>query len=205
MAKQIIDTTTDHGTYKGDPAVTAFNKTNDNFNELYTLMGGAVVGNYSQRPAAGDSHGRLYFSLDTQELFTPVGDVWLLLPCGGVELGYAQRTTPSQYTTNVYADITGVSFTYVAGERSGEAKVRFTGKVSSGTAVVALFLDDVIYQQILVSNTGYQTIYSSHRLPPKEPGTSVNVKLRAMHSDPGQTFDIFGADVDPVALTVVNR
>lgn len=36
MARQIIDTTTDHGTYKGDPAQTAFLKVNDNFAETYT-------------------------------------------------------------------------------------------------------------------------------------------------------------------------
>lgn len=35
MARQVIDTTTDHGSYKGDPAVTAFGKVNANFDELY--------------------------------------------------------------------------------------------------------------------------------------------------------------------------
>lgn len=37
MARQIIDTTTNNGTYIGDPAKVAFNKTNDNFQELYGL------------------------------------------------------------------------------------------------------------------------------------------------------------------------
>lgn len=35
MAREIIDTTTDHGTYKGDPAKVAFGKANSNFEELY--------------------------------------------------------------------------------------------------------------------------------------------------------------------------
>ena len=35
MAQQIIDTVTDHGTYKGDPAKIAFEKSNGNFSELY--------------------------------------------------------------------------------------------------------------------------------------------------------------------------
>lgn len=35
MAQQVIDTTTDHGTYKGDPAKVAFEKTNHNDQELY--------------------------------------------------------------------------------------------------------------------------------------------------------------------------
>lgn len=36
MARQVIDTTTNNGTYIGDPAKTAFEKTNDNFSELYS-------------------------------------------------------------------------------------------------------------------------------------------------------------------------
>ena len=35
MSRQIIDTTTDNGTYKGDPAKVAFEKVNANFDELY--------------------------------------------------------------------------------------------------------------------------------------------------------------------------
>lgn len=38
MVQQIIDTTTDHGTYKGDPGKTAFEKTKANFAELYQLF-----------------------------------------------------------------------------------------------------------------------------------------------------------------------
>lgn len=38
MAQQIIDTVTDHGTYKGDPAKVAFEKTNSNFSEVYPLV-----------------------------------------------------------------------------------------------------------------------------------------------------------------------
>ena len=36
MARQVIDTTTNNGTYIGDPAKTAFEKANSNFSELYT-------------------------------------------------------------------------------------------------------------------------------------------------------------------------
>lgn len=35
MTRQVIDTTTDHGTYRGDPGKTAFEKANANFEELY--------------------------------------------------------------------------------------------------------------------------------------------------------------------------
>jgi len=37
MARQIIDTTTNNGSYIGDPAKTAFEKTNANFLEIYNL------------------------------------------------------------------------------------------------------------------------------------------------------------------------
>ncbi|WP_049400002.1 hypothetical protein [Stenotrophomonas maltophilia] len=40
MARQVIDTTTDHGSYKGDPAKVAFDKVNANDAELYALLAG---------------------------------------------------------------------------------------------------------------------------------------------------------------------
>lgn len=42
MARKIIDTTTNNGTYIGDPAKTAFEKTNANFAETYPLAEGAL-------------------------------------------------------------------------------------------------------------------------------------------------------------------
>jgi len=53
MARQIIDTTTNNGSYTGDPAKVAFNKTNDNFQELYGLVGPLAQlagGNYLINP-----------------------------------------------------------------------------------------------------------------------------------------------------------
>lgn len=44
MAQQIIDTETDHGSYKGDPAKVAFLKANQNFSELYAAT--AVLAAY---------------------------------------------------------------------------------------------------------------------------------------------------------------
>ncbi|CAO3300294.1 hypothetical protein [Stenotrophomonas maltophilia] len=44
MAQQVIDTTTDHGSYKGDPAKVAFEKANQNFAELYTMTPGGISG-----------------------------------------------------------------------------------------------------------------------------------------------------------------
>ncbi|MEN5285747.1 hypothetical protein ABE494_07325 [Stenotrophomonas lactitubi] len=43
MARQVIDTTTDHGNYKGDAAKVAFEKTNANFTELYAATGGLTA------------------------------------------------------------------------------------------------------------------------------------------------------------------
>lgn len=42
MARQIIDTTTNNGSYIGDPAKTAFEKVNSNFGEVYPLAEGAL-------------------------------------------------------------------------------------------------------------------------------------------------------------------
>lgn len=53
MAKQLVDTTTNNGTHIGDPAKTAFEKVNANFNELYPA---ALPGTEAERAAA---RGRL--------------------------------------------------------------------------------------------------------------------------------------------------
>lgn len=50
MAFQEIDTVTDHGTYRGDPAQTAFNKANANFRELF---GSAGLNNLLFNPSLG--------------------------------------------------------------------------------------------------------------------------------------------------------
>lgn len=49
MAKQLVDTTTNNGTHIGDPAKTAFEKVNANFNELYPA---ALPATEAERAAA---------------------------------------------------------------------------------------------------------------------------------------------------------
>lgn len=49
MVKQLVDTTTNNGTHIGDPAKTAFEKVNANFNELYPA---ALPGTEAERAAA---------------------------------------------------------------------------------------------------------------------------------------------------------
>ncbi len=44
MARQVIDTTTNNGSYIGDPAKTAFDKTNSNFSELYSTKADVSLG-----------------------------------------------------------------------------------------------------------------------------------------------------------------
>lgn len=43
MAREVIDTTTDHGSYRGDPGKTAWDKANRNFDELYAGMDKALA------------------------------------------------------------------------------------------------------------------------------------------------------------------
>lgn len=52
MARQIIDTTTNNGTYIGDPAKIAFEKTNSNFQELYGFGGIPIAQSLSDKKIA---------------------------------------------------------------------------------------------------------------------------------------------------------
>lgn len=64
MARQVIDTTTNNGSYIGDPAKTAFEKCNTNFTELYGFnltSGGKVAGELLVGSAgAGNAEARIY-------------------------------------------------------------------------------------------------------------------------------------------------
>ncbi|OEZ02326.1 MULTISPECIES: hypothetical protein [Stenotrophomonas] len=151
MSRQIIDTTTNNGTYTGDPAKTAFNKANDNFEELYQRMEGMIVGNYANRPDPATVFGREYYAIDVKERYTPAYGGWLLLPSGGTELGFAQIS--SNFTTTAVVDVPGLTVTVKVGENPVVVTWGGTTQSANEYYVLTLWVDNVNVSQILFRGT----------------------------------------------------
>ena len=82
--------------------------------------GGSVwtFGVYASRPSASTlGSGNIYSATDTQENYISNGTSYTVIPGGGTEIGYAEITTPQTTTGTTPAAISGLTFTFVAGER----------------------------------------------------------------------------------------
>lgn len=84
MAKKTINLGTGPNTLDGDKVRTAFGKVNDNFDELYGLVGNYVVSGAvptTSKGAAGDREGDLAFDNSyiyccVENYSDGVGDIW---------------------------------------------------------------------------------------------------------------------------------
>lgn len=202
MAQQFIDTDTDHGSYKGDPAKVAFNKANENFAELYE-RGFAVSGTYSARPAAAQSKGLGYFATDVQETYISDGTAWRVMPSGGSELGFAQMGAVFTTASTTLVDVPGMAVSCRVGERP--VVVSFGGLMTTSGDFSRLYLlcDGVKVANILcpnsVSKNGasdqYNTRWREARIAGLTPGTTHLFKLQLMVLGTGNAH-LYGNSAD---------
>ncbi|WP_126965817.1 pyocin knob domain-containing protein [Xanthomonas arboricola] len=103
MARQVIDTTTNNGSYIGDPAPVAFNKVNGNFVELYTGkadvslgFGSATLSTMPNLDAASLSRFWSFRNLTTTGVF-PTNQTYGTL----IQLGYQDGAQFTQLATSV--------------------------------------------------------------------------------------------------------
>lgn len=187
MARQIIDTETDHGTYRGDPAKDAFKKANENFAELYQ-RGFAVSGTYAARPAAAQSKGLGYFATDVQETYISDGTAWRVMPSGGSELGFAQMGAVFTTTSTTAVDVPGMAVSCRVGERP--VTVSFGGLITTSGDFARLYLlcDGARVANILSPNAvgkggqvdQYNTRWREARIAGLTPGRAYLFKLQLM-------------------------
>lgn len=157
MAREIIDTTTDHGTYKGDPAKVAFEKANENFEELYDGSATHISGLQMTYVAPGSlrlSSGRAF------------------VPGPGTIVGLAAAVTKSGLTlapnswNHVYIFLSGgagdfevvpaapdAPYMGVARSKAGDTSRRYVGSVRTDSAGgIKPFTHCVESGEILYSN-----------------------------------------------------
>lgn len=204
MARQEIDLTTPQPNGKmGEPTKSAWGKVNDMTLELYASQGDMIVGNYANRPDASTVAGRIYYAIDVHEMYTPAYGGWLLIPSGGTELGYAERTSTASFSSTTFAAIPGMSITFKIGENPAFVRYRLTASRGvSGAGVIGLVVDGAQVSQSLISSTGFNVTSDGFRISGKTPGTQVTVLLEAKHSDSGQTLTVFGDPIDKPYIQV---
>lgn len=148
MAREIIDTTTDHGTYKGDPAKVAFEKANSNFAEVYGSIAALpptsvrfIDGFQMSRPSANSltmSAGAAYVpglnkiltlsSPVTKTGITVAANTWL--HC------YLFEASPGAADVEWVTTAPSAPYSGRARTKSGDASRRYLGSVRSGAANV---------------------------------------------------------------------
>ncbi|QIO88849.1 hypothetical protein G9274_002534 [Stenotrophomonas rhizophila] len=109
MANQPIDTTTNHGSYTGDPAPTAFGKVNANFAELYYLTSSLTLtaGNYFSGGWIATGAGATVAWDDRTE---GAASRWFSFVSGGIfQLYYAPTGALPMYVTRTGV-VTATSF-----------------------------------------------------------------------------------------------
>lgn len=112
-----------------DPAAQLGEYLDDTFDPL------SLTDTYASRPAATSvADGAVFYASDIPETYRSNGSSWAVVGSGGNELGYATSEV-SAAPTGTAADITGLTTTFVVGERpiridfQGQGKVRDSGNI----------------------------------------------------------------------------
>lgn len=149
-------------------------------------LGGAplsLTGTYASRPAAtAVAAGTIYYATDVPEQYRSNGTAWSVIGSGGSELGYGEIATAFTTTSTTYVDVTGLTTTFVAGERP--ILLRFSGLLYKNTtgdanvARLALLIGSTVYKTVWSSNTGFTTFEASARVTGLTPGSTYVAKAQ---------------------------
>jgi hypothetical protein len=170
----------------------------------------STTGTYAARPAANAVvAGTTYNATDVPEQYRSNATAWSAIGSGGREMGYAAITAMFSTMSATPVAVTGLSVSFVAGERPVEIRVcgdlANTG-LTSGT-VAGIWLGGVTYgaATILGGPTAdrWHTCFKSARVSGLTPGTSYTASVMLNTSDGSTTARIGGAAGNPSTLSVI--
>lgn len=149
------------------------------------LPGGppSLSGTLAARPAADSvPTSTLYFVTDVPEIHRSNGTAWQVVG-GGNEVGYAQSTTAFNTTSTSAVDVTGLTVTFVAGNRPLRIDFNAEMRCSSATGIVVAYLT---LDGTTLAGAGINTVPAnipqqiarSARIPAQTPGTTHVAKIR---------------------------
>jgi hypothetical protein len=140
-----------------------------------------LSGTYVARPVATTvSDGTLYFCTNVPEVYRSNGTVWSVVGSGGNELAYAENTASFAVSTiNTITDITGLTITFVAGERpvliKGESLV---SNSAAGSTVLGIYANGANRTSAAYTGAaGSTTLHSEFRLTGLTAGNTYTAKL----------------------------
>lgn len=166
----------------------------------------SLVGTLAARPAANTVRpGVQYTPTDVPEVYVSTGTSWIVVGQSGQELGYASSI--ALFSTTAQADISGMTTTFVVGQRPIEisAHVRLASAFVGEVARVHIMLDTVEVQRIENGASPYADSWESKfgrvRVQGLTPGSTHTVKLR-LSSNGGGNARIGGDPTLPNNLLV---
>lgn len=168
-----------------------------------------ISGPYGSRPAANAVRpGTVYSATDVLEQYRSDGTAWSAYGPGGAQVGYAERTTNQTGLGNTATAITGLSVTFVAGERPVELHFEVAiipGGASSTWSSIARFVVDGINGAAVRVNdpSGQDSVLTrTMRLSGLTPGSTHTIAVHAYTTVATPTSTVFGSAANPSFVEV---
>lgn len=141
----------------------------------------SLTGIYASRPAAtAVPSGTVYYCTNIAEQYRSDGTTWTVVGSGGNELGYAQIVTPFSTTSTTPVPVTGLTSTFVVGERP--ISLRFTGwmrNVTSGAYCWGyITLDGTVVRKCGGAYSTYWTADAAVRISGLTPGSTHTLTMQ---------------------------
>lgn len=165
----------------------------------------SLTGTYAQRPTASSvPDGTIYYATNVPEAYRSQGSTWYNVGAGGNELGYAQTIAMFSTTSSSPVDVTGLTTTFVVGERPIELVFHadLANSVAANPVVAYVMLDGVIKVRPStrgIYNDTWHTVNGSVRIAGLTPGTTHVAKIAVATG--GGTGRITGDFDNPAFIT----
>lgn len=172
----------------------------------------AQTGTYAARPvASGVPLHTLYYATDIPEVYRRIsGPAWTATGSGGNELGNAQITGALTTSSGTLVDATGLTTTFMVGERPIE--IRFNGEIThsaaGGETRVSIVLDgsEIAWASACPAGAAkWGTYFATVRVSSLTPGTSHTAKIQFRVLSGGGTAYVGGNPLNPASISVVTR
>ncbi len=157
MAREIIDTTTDHGTYKGDPAKVAFEKANSNFAQLFDRASPVetITGLKMSRPTANSltvSGGAAYVPGLNKIVVvpSPITKSGIVVAAATWLHGYLLETAGGASDVEWVTTAPAAAYSGTARTKTGDTTRRYIGSVRSAGANTIYKFDHVLADSSIV-------------------------------------------------------
>lgn len=168
-----------------------------------------AAGTYAARPAASSvSAGSRYNATNVLEQYESNGTAWSVVGAGGNELAYAQSTTIFSVYSTTLTDVTGLTVTFVVGERPIEIlmDVDIANEDATFVSTAAIVLDGTVRARLASPANGadrWSTEQRRVRVTGLTPGSTHTAKVQLASSGAAKAARVTGDSTNPMSIQVV--